>query len=222
MTDLTDAAHDLDNALREASDGSVQVPAETLARVVTLLAHGTDGGETFAALRAVVAAHPTGPDQDEPAAWADLRKLAHVPNGPVGVDPDEADQAYLTEAAKRVEAGMLGHGSNVTATVAGLLRGVVPALVRAREAQATAPAADEDRFTTDVHEAVTGVDADPTGAVQRTRLRLCDGWRLVPPAAAPGAETTTDEDAVERAKPKRHHEGTHYDITRPGTGGWTA
>jgi len=68
--------------------------------------------------------------------------------------------------------------------------------VRAWRARATAPRADEDA-TADVRacfeDASVRVVADDC-AWNRTAARIDAGWRLVPPAAAPGAETTTDED----------------------------
>lgn len=45
------AADDLDEALLIASDGSVQVPKETLRQVIRLLSDGTNSGEFFRDIR---------------------------------------------------------------------------------------------------------------------------------------------------------------------------
>ncbi len=50
-----------------------------------------------------------------------VKDSAHVPHGPVGVLPDDADAAYMRHAAMNIRKGHKVGGSNVSSAVANLL-----------------------------------------------------------------------------------------------------
>lgn len=172
--------------------------------------------------RAVVGAQATGPDQDEPAAPVFKIEHLRLPVPPAPIDPARIARARQVATENGFDPGWhaLAHAFAASrgeekadrpdrwyARAAFEVAEAAGLTLRAREAQATAFRADEDAveravllgIARDVKDVLGKMRSDPPAwqsAAERLDAMANTVLGTAPRGAAPGAETTTDDEEI--------------------------